>query len=179
MVFAIHPHEVFHVSSFISFSLGWFYSLPPLQYYEFLSIVLQVPCLLDLIPWIPSWITVLSLWWWSSCNSMKLWAMPCRTTQDGPVIVETSDKTWSTGEGNTNHSSILTENSTNCIDRQNDTHIHNKKFSFLPTIAPHHKKSSSCVVSTDRAAIIYIFSWSHPKLNIYELYKIKILYIFS
>ena len=31
---------------------------------------------------------------------MKLWAMPCRATQDGWVIVESSDKMWSTGEGN-------------------------------------------------------------------------------
>ena len=26
--------------------------------------------------------------------------MPCRATQDRQVIVESSDKTWSTGEGN-------------------------------------------------------------------------------
>ena len=26
--------------------------------------------------------------------------MLCRATQDGPVVVESSDKTWSTGEGN-------------------------------------------------------------------------------
>ena len=31
---------------------------------------------------------------------MKLWAMPCRPTQDGWVMVESSDKMWSTGEGN-------------------------------------------------------------------------------
>ena len=31
---------------------------------------------------------------------MKLWAMPCRAIQDRWVIVESSDKTWSTGEGN-------------------------------------------------------------------------------
>jgi len=31
---------------------------------------------------------------------MKLWATPCRATQDGWVLVESSDKTWSTGEGN-------------------------------------------------------------------------------
>ena len=31
---------------------------------------------------------------------MKLWAMLCRATQDGWVMVERSDKTWSTGEGN-------------------------------------------------------------------------------
>ena len=33
-------------------------------------------------------------------NSMKLWAMPCRATQDRWVTVESSEKTWSTGEGN-------------------------------------------------------------------------------
>ena len=26
--------------------------------------------------------------------------MPCRATQDGQVMVENSDKMWSTGEGN-------------------------------------------------------------------------------
>ena len=31
---------------------------------------------------------------------MKLGAMPCRATQDGQVMVESSDKMWSTGEGN-------------------------------------------------------------------------------
>ena len=31
---------------------------------------------------------------------MKLWTTPCRATQDGWVLVESSDKTWSTGEGN-------------------------------------------------------------------------------
>ena len=31
---------------------------------------------------------------------MKLWAIPCRTTQDGQVMVESSDKMRSTGEGN-------------------------------------------------------------------------------
>jgi len=40
-----------------------------------------------------TWITALS-------NSMKLWPRPCRATQDGRVMVESSDKTWSIGEGN-------------------------------------------------------------------------------
>ena len=31
---------------------------------------------------------------------MKLWAMPCRATQDGQAMVKSSNKTWSTGEGN-------------------------------------------------------------------------------
>ena len=47
----------------------------------------------------PSWITALS-WWRGLCNSMKLWAMLCRATQDGWVIVKSSDKMWSTGGGN-------------------------------------------------------------------------------
>ena len=33
-------------------------------------------------------------------NSVKLWAVPCRGTQDGHIMMERSDKTWSTGEGN-------------------------------------------------------------------------------
>ena len=40
-----------------------------------------------------TWITALS-------DSMKLWAMPCRAPQDRQVMVESSDRTWSTGEGN-------------------------------------------------------------------------------
>ena len=31
---------------------------------------------------------------------MKVWAMPCRATQDGWVMVETSDKMWSNGNEN-------------------------------------------------------------------------------
>ena len=31
---------------------------------------------------------------------MKLWAMLCRATRDRRVMVESSDKMWSTGEGN-------------------------------------------------------------------------------
>ena len=40
-----------------------------------------------------TWTTALS-------NTMKLWAMPRRVTQGRRVTVESSDKTWSTGEGN-------------------------------------------------------------------------------
>ena len=31
---------------------------------------------------------------------MKLQAMPCRATHDGRVMLESSDKMWSTGQGN-------------------------------------------------------------------------------
>ena len=47
--------------------------------------------------------------------------MPFRATQDRQVMVESSDKTWSTGEGNGKplHYSCL-ENSMNSIKRQKD-----------------------------------------------------------
>ena len=35
-------------------------------------------------------------------NSVKLWAMPGRATQDRWVTLKSSDKAWSTGEGNGN-----------------------------------------------------------------------------
>ena len=44
--------------------------------------------------------TSLIKWTTPLSNSMKLWAMPCRATQDRQVMVESSDKMWSTGEGN-------------------------------------------------------------------------------
>ena len=51
------------------------------------------------------WTAALS-WRRGLCSSMKLWAMPCRATQDRQVMVESSDKTWSE-EGMATHSSIL------------------------------------------------------------------------
>ena len=34
------------------------------------------------------------------CNSIQLQALPCWATKDGRVMVESSDKTWTTGEVN-------------------------------------------------------------------------------
>ena len=48
-----------------------------------------------------SWITTLS-WGRGWHNSVKLGAILCRATQDLWVIVKSSDKMWSTGEGNGN-----------------------------------------------------------------------------
>ena len=47
--------------------------------------------------------------------------MPCRATQDGQVMVERSDRMWSTGEGNGKplQYSCL-ENPTNSMKRQKD-----------------------------------------------------------
>ena len=45
-------------------------------------------------------LTNLITWTTALSNSMILWAMPCRATQDRRVMVESSDQMWSTGEGN-------------------------------------------------------------------------------
>ena len=45
-------------------------------------------------------LTNLITWTTTLSNSMKLWAMPCRATQDRWVMVESSDTTWSTEEEN-------------------------------------------------------------------------------
>ena len=52
---------------------------------------------------------------------MKLWTMSCRDTQGGWVMVESSDKVWSTGEGNgksVQYSCL--ENPMNSMKRQKD-----------------------------------------------------------
>ena len=61
-----------------------------------------------------TWTTALS-------NSMKLLAMLCRASQDGQVMVESSDKTWSTGEGNGKPLQYSCfENPMNSMKRQKD-----------------------------------------------------------
>ena len=66
-------------------------------------------------------LTNLITWTTALSNSMILWAMPCRATQDGWVMVESSDKTGSTGEGNGKplQDSCL-ENPMNSTKRQKD-----------------------------------------------------------
>ena len=58
---------------------------------------------------------------------MKLWAMLCRATQDRQVMVESSDQTWSTGEGNSKplQYSCL-ENPMNSMKRQKDRTLKDK-----------------------------------------------------
>ena len=47
--------------------------------------------------------------------------MPCGATQDGQVMMETSDRTWSTGEGNGKPLQYpCLENSMNSMKRQKD-----------------------------------------------------------
>ena len=58
---------------------------------------------------------------------MKLWARPCEATQDGRVMVESSDKMWATEEGNgkpLQYSSL--ENPMNSMKRQKDMTLKDK-----------------------------------------------------
>ena len=57
---------------------------------------------------------------------MKLWAMPCRATQDGQVMVESYDKTLSTGEGNGKPLQYCLENPINSMKRQKDMTLQDK-----------------------------------------------------
>ena len=66
-------------------------------------------------------LSLLITWVIALSNSVKLWAVPCRTTQDRRVVVESSDKTWFTGEVNgkpLQHSCL--ENPMNSMKRQKD-----------------------------------------------------------
>ena len=59
---------------------------------------------------------------------MKLWAMPCRATQDRQVIVENSHKTWSVGGGNGKPLQYsCCENPMNSMIRQKDFNGHESK----------------------------------------------------
>ena len=65
--------------------------------------------------------TNLITWTTALSDSMKLWAMLCRATQDWWVMVESSDKTWSTGEGNGKQRQYsCLENPMNSMKRQKD-----------------------------------------------------------
>ena len=60
--------------------------------------------------------------------------MPCRATQDGWVIVESSDKTWSTGEGNGKRPQYsCLENPMNSMKRQKDITLKDELPRFIGT----------------------------------------------
>ena len=72
----------------------------------------------DLFQWVGRSHQVTPLSWQRGlCNSIMLWAMPCRATQDGWVLVESSDKTWPTKGHGKPPQYTCHENPTNCIKR--------------------------------------------------------------
>ena len=64
------------------------------------------------------WLRIQNLCYLCVC---AYYAMPCRATQDGQVMVESPDKTWSTGEGNGKPLQCsCPENPMNSMKRQKD-----------------------------------------------------------
>ena len=65
--------------------------------------------------------TKLITWITASFNSIKLWALPHKANQDGRVMMESSDKMWSTGEENGKPLQFsCLENPMNSMKRQKD-----------------------------------------------------------
>ena len=89
---SIHLRKCLTVSTFSSFwniNVKWDSTLSPSSVGTWLQVAKPPPV-------INMWVcfsTALSQWR-GLCNSIKLWAMPCRATQDGWVIADSSDKTW-------------------------------------------------------------------------------------
>ena len=66
-------------------------------------------------------LTNLITWTTALINSAKVWAMPCKATQDAWVMVKSSDKMWSTGERNRKSLQYFClENPMNSMKRQKD-----------------------------------------------------------
>ena len=90
-------------------------------------------------------------WWRGLCNSKKLWVMLCKATQDGQVMVESSDKAWSTGGGNCNPPQYsCLKNPINSMKKQKDMTVkdeppspcvdHNKFWKILQEMGiPDHR----------------------------------------
>ena len=72
-----------------------------------------------------TWITPLS-------NSIKLRAVPCRANQHRRVMVESSNKMWSTGEGNGKPPQYsCLENPMNSMKRQKDRTLKDELFRLV------------------------------------------------
>ena len=128
----------------------------------------------------PSWITTLllqrGLW-----NSIKLWAMPCRTTQDGQVIVESSEKMWSTGGGNGNPLQYSChENPMNSMKRQKYKTLEDKpsrlecvQYATIEVVVvqslSHVQLFATLWTAAHQASLSFIFSQSMLKLISIEL----------
>ena len=87
----VRPPQTTILSFCISFPCGWSWSLSPVQCEGRQNENNNHIKLIKLI----TWTIALSM-------SVKQWAIPGRATHDGRVMVDISDKPWSTGEGNGN-----------------------------------------------------------------------------
>ena len=126
-------------------------------------------------------LTNLITWTTALSNSMKLWVMPCRATQDRWVMVESSDKTWSTGEGNGKalHYSCL-KNPMNNKKRKKDMTLEDEpprlvgvQYATREEWRNSSRKNEEAEAKQKRHPVIYVFGaeskvWFHK-----EQYSIK------
>ena len=107
-------------------------------------------------------LTNLITWTTALSNPMKLWAMPCRATQDGWVMAESSDKMWSTGEGNGKplQYSCL-ENPMNSMKRQEDRTLKDK----FPSSVGAQYRCPICYWRSWRSNSRRMKGWSQSKYN--------------
>ena len=94
---------------------------------------------------------------------MKLWAMSCRATQDGQVMMESSDKTRSTGEGNGNSLQYsCLENPMNSMKSQKDMtlyHWYHRNF-WLVTQSHLVQLSATPCTAAHQASLSFTISWN-------------------
>ena len=90
-------------------------------------------------------------------NKIKPWDTPCRATQDGWVMVESSDKTWSTGEGEW-QTSILALRSPWTIWK-------GKKIGHWKMNSPHWQVPNMLLEISGEITPERMTRWSHSKNN--------------
>ena len=93
------------------------------------------------------------LWWRDFCNSRKLWVMTCRATQDGWVMVESSDKPWPTRRGNgKQHLYSCCENPMNMSSTKREKRYDTGRWTSPPT--PDWKVSNMLLVKSREKLLI-------------------------
>ena len=98
----------------------------------------------------PSWITAWS-WWRGLHNSMKLWAMLCRATQDRRVVMKSSDKMWYTGEGNGKPLKyIWGENPRNCIKKHKGMTLKDEPSRLIGVLYATRKSKGQWLIAPER-----------------------------
>ena len=101
---------------------------------------------------------------------MKLWAMPCGATQDGRVMVESSDKTWSIGEGNgkpLQYSCLV--NPMNSMKMQNNTTLKDE----LPTRGSSQTRDQTHISCVSWIAGRFFITEPSRKPYTYHTYIVK------
>ena len=98
--------------------------------------------------------------------------MQCRATQDGQVMVENSDKTWSTGEGNGNSLQYsCLENPMNSMKCQKDMTLHHwlsQKFLFSHSVMSNPTLCNPMYCSTPGFPVLH-YLLEFPQTRVHQV----------